>query len=256
MKTNKCLPSWIKENGLITVPLYRFSDCSIFDEDRITRMMMSKYGINKVRGGSYSLPVLPNYVQSLLSIMVPNDFNYYEKQRWIICCILLEHDKYFIIRLNDLNELTYFINVTSKKINWLVNHPYKRIVGIKKRCSWFDTDMYVIAAMSKFGIENVRGGSFVFSYIIPHHRGLLKKFIETAYDHCYICHKKGHFSHECRISYENYTEQYSEQYSEDSSFDSSEESLIDFNYLSNNFAPSAIIYHGFYYFRYGTICAK
>jgi hypothetical protein len=85
--------------------------------------------------------------------------------------------------------------------------------------------------MSKYGIENVRGGSYVEIELNKFHKNVLQMEIWSAKNLCTNCGKAGHFVKNCyantkvsqkKIVYEDSSEYSSEDSSDDSSDDSSE----------------------------------
>lgn len=53
--------------------------------------------------------------------------------------------------------------------------------------------------MNKFGIYNVRGGSYTKIVLSKEEISLLEKEITGSTDKCYNCNKPGHFSKECNL---------------------------------------------------------
>jgi hypothetical protein len=77
---------------------------------------------------------------------------------------------------------------------------YKPIEVIKiiENCDQYDEDKYVIKYMNEYGIQNVRGGSFV-QLILPEYiLQTLKTQIIMSNDLCYKCKKPGHFGKNCK----------------------------------------------------------
>ena len=66
------------------------NNCSIFDEDKYTLHMMSMYGIDNVRGGSFTKLMLPENEIEVITKMINNSsdycFNCYEKYHFIREC--------------------------------------------------------------------------------------------------------------------------------------------------------------------------
>jgi len=61
-----------------------------------------------------------------------------------------------------------------------------------------DEDKYTIKYMKKYGIDNVRGGSFCRLELSYSDRTTLDKMIVSQEDKCFKCNKKGHFAIECK----------------------------------------------------------
>ncbi len=76
---------------------------------------------------------------------------------------------------------------------------YKPIKIIKNilLTSPFDEDKYVKQYMSKYGIDNVRGGTYVTYTLEDNQLKYIKKEIWSAEDRCNRCGNTGHFIREC-----------------------------------------------------------
>lgn len=71
------------------------------------------------------------------------------------------------------------------------------IYEVIPQCDKFDEDKYVLIYMNKFGIDNVRGGSYCSETIDSAIKNDIIKRIATANDLCFTCYQKGHFSDKC-----------------------------------------------------------
>jgi len=61
----------------------------------------------------------------------------------------------------------------------------------------YDEDKHVKKQMEKYGIDNVRGGSYCNFHLTFQQKELLFKEIKNATDRCFKCGKLGHFSKDC-----------------------------------------------------------
>lgn len=75
---------------------------------------------------------------------------------YIVQCL---SDKYFVYRskCSDLN-LQHF---KTNRCNWTNKYIPLVIIDIINNCDMFDEDKYVKIYMKKFGIDNVRGGTYI-----------------------------------------------------------------------------------------------
>lgn len=64
----------------------------------------------------------------------------------------------------------------------------------------FDEDKVTKRYMSKYGIDNVRGGSYVTIELNDQQRQMLQKEINMAEDKCALCGKSGHFIKDCPVN--------------------------------------------------------
>jgi hypothetical protein len=115
----------------------------------------------------------------------------------------------FTIYLLKLEQNKYYIGKTKQIDNRLLDHTqnkgshwtrkYKPIetLEIIENCDKYDEDKHTIRYMDLYGINNVRGGSFV-QMKLPHKtKELLKKQLNMLNDRCYKCNKSGHFGNKC-----------------------------------------------------------
>lgn len=110
----------------------------------------------------------------------------------------LKNDKYYIgktsyleIRLNS-----HFIGNGSK---WTQLYPPVSILKIIKNCSDSDEDKYTEDMMNKYGIANVRGGTYSTIILSEQEIFVLNKKLNTIGNKCYKCNKSGHFAKECKV---------------------------------------------------------
>lgn len=113
-----------------------------------------------------------------------------------IYILQLEHDKYYVGRTNNL-EFRLNDHFQNNGSVWTKKYKPLSIVEIINNCDNYDEDKYTIKYMEKFGINNVRGGSFCEIILNEQNIEMLTKFIRNANDKCYICGMSDHFANNC-----------------------------------------------------------
>ena len=73
----------------------------------------------------------------------------------------------------------------------------KKVIEIIPDCDKFDEDKYTLKYMEKYGIENVRGGTFCEIVLKKDNLSTIKKMIDSSSDKCYICGDTDHFAKDC-----------------------------------------------------------
>ena len=113
------------------------------------------------------------------------------------------------IYILELTDNKYYVGKTGNPSFRLESHfnsngsawtrKYKpiKILAVIPNCDDYDEDKYTKIYMDKYGINNVRGGSYVqikldnitMKYLVRMHNG--------ANDRCFKCGEKGHFVNNC-----------------------------------------------------------
>ena len=81
-------------------------------------------------------------------------------------------------------------------------------------CDDYDEDKWTIKTMEKYGINNVRGGSFCQTKLSPDNKKTLERMINGSSNACYKCGKKGHFVNSCYNISEDESSESEEEFEE------------------------------------------
>jgi hypothetical protein len=107
-----------------------------------------------------------------------------------------------------LEQGKYYIGRTTQPKHRILNHftdngsewtkKYKPISVVSQiKGDEFDEEKYTLIAMDKYGVENVRGGSYCKVKLTNNDIEKAQQTIYSITDKCYKCGKKGHFVKNC-----------------------------------------------------------
>lgn len=115
-----------------------------------------------------------------------------------IYILQLEKGKYYVGKSNDplkrfQDHVTGTGSLWTKIYKPLMNAP----IQIYPNVSHFDEDKFVKQYMAKYGIGNVRGGTYVTEQLDDNTVYFITKEIWSALDLCSRCGRENHFVSEC-----------------------------------------------------------
>ena len=113
-----------------------------------------------------------------------------------IYVLQLEQGKYYI---GKTNNPTFRLenHFGSNGSAWTKKYKPTKVLELIPDCDDYDEDKYTKKYMAKYGIENVRGGSYVQIELSEFHTEALKMEIWAANDRCTQCGREGHFVKDC-----------------------------------------------------------
>ena len=145
-----------------------------------------------------------------------------------IYILKLKKGKYYVGKSNKLKKrLTDHFNLYGS--GWTQKYQPIQVIETINNCDKFDEDKYTLKYMEKYGVNNVRGGSFCEEKLSNENWNTIHKMIEGASDKCYNCGKKGHFANQCRYQNKYNSQSDSESGSESGSESDSESESDDYD---------------------------
>jgi hypothetical protein len=113
-----------------------------------------------------------------------------------IYALKLEKNKYYIGKTNT-PKFRIEDHFTSNGSEWTKMYKPLSILEIKPNCDDYDEDKITRQYMDKYGIDNVRGGSFVSIILNKTTIDILQQMSNGTNNKCFTCGGNGHFSKDC-----------------------------------------------------------
>jgi predicted GIY-YIG superfamily endonuclease len=113
-----------------------------------------------------------------------------------IYILKLRAGKYYIGKTRNI-EKRYEEHLTGTGSGWTKKHKPLSLLATIKSTSQFDEDKYVKEYMAKYGIENVRGGSYSNIVLDANSIATLEKEIRHSNNVCMRCGRDSHYIKEC-----------------------------------------------------------
>jgi hypothetical protein len=114
-----------------------------------------------------------------------------------IYVIKCENNKYYVGRSNSFAK-RYDMHLSGKGAYWTRIHKPIKVIERIDNADKYDEDKYVWKYMDKYGIDNVRGGSYSQVILSENSRKCAERHIQSGSDKCYHCGEGGHLLRDCQ----------------------------------------------------------
>lgn len=116
-----------------------------------------------------------------------------------IYILKLRGGKYYIGKTRNI-ERRWEEHITGCGAGWTKKHIPISLITTIKSTSRFDEDKYVKEYMAKYGIENVRGGTYSNVVLDTNSIAILEKEIRHSKNQCTRCGRDSHYIKDCYAS--------------------------------------------------------
>ncbi|CAL6435044.1 unnamed protein product [Bathycoccus prasinos] len=117
---------------------------------------------------------------------------------WTIYVLKCKQRKWYVGKTRKLSGriVQHFCSNGSA---WTRKYPPIKVHDRHRNCTARDEDKYTKEMMNKYGIDNVRGGSYCQIELDEHQRMTLRRESNATHDKCHNCGKSGHFAAQCPL---------------------------------------------------------
>lgn len=114
-----------------------------------------------------------------------------------IYVLKLEQNKFYVGKTENLKK-RYQQHLDGSGSAWTKKYKPISLDHVVPDTSPFEEDRYVKEYMSKYGMDNVRGGAYTSIDLTEEQEDMLRKELRSTTDKCLNCGKSGHFANQCK----------------------------------------------------------
>ncbi len=108
-----------------------------------------------------------------------------------------QDNKFYIGKTSQIVENRFNQHLNDKSCSWTTKYPPIKIIETFDLIDDLDEDNYTLRYMKKYGINNVRGGTFSQINLPLNQYQTLTKMIRHSDNKCFRCNKSGHYANKC-----------------------------------------------------------
>ena len=123
-------------------------------------------------------------------------FRFIKNMSEYVYALELDSNKFYIGKSSDVPK-RFSEHSQGKGSSWTRKYKPRRILEAKLITSEHDENNLTKDYMKKYGISNVRGGSYTQIDLRPETTSLIQTELNGNSDKCYKCQKYGHFAKNC-----------------------------------------------------------
>lgn len=121
-----------------------------------------------------------------------------------IYVLRLEEGKYYVGK-SVVPEIRLKNHFKKNGSYWTKEYRPIEIIEIVKEEFKLHEEMITLKYMDKYGMDNVRGGSFCRKKLDPRERYVLNRIMKSANDVCFLCGSEDHFNRHCPDNPKNFS---------------------------------------------------
>jgi DNA-directed RNA polymerase subunit RPC12/RpoP len=115
----------------------------------------------------------------------------------IIYVLRLQCQKYYVGKTDKSVEERFIEHMTGSGSKWTEKYEPLEILESHPSNDDYDEDKCTLEMMGRYGIDNVRGGSFVTLELSKEQMEVISKMIKSAEGRCFRCGSDRHFIKDC-----------------------------------------------------------
>ena len=115
-----------------------------------------------------------------------------------IYILKLKGSKYYVGKTSNI-EKRMRQHARGSGSSWTRKYPFEKLLRVFHNCDSYDEDKYTLKLIEKFGVDNVRGGSYISINLSQEEIESITRRIRMATDRCLKCGSPDHFVYRCTM---------------------------------------------------------